>query len=158
MNKRKTFYLFKNLIVFLSKLLFIYAFSGGLYLMIELLFRGYTFLEMYYLAGFLGLIAYFSNNILTYDFDFLLQCILLTIIGTFFEGVVGNLVNTDYHMWDYTTLPFSFWNDQCNLIFMFFWFLLFIITVPLLDYIGWKCWNEEKPYYRIFGKLITPYH
>ena len=147
----------KKMVIFLSKLFFIFCFSGGLYLMIELLFRGYTFIEMYYLGGLLGLLAYFLNNIFSFDMDFVLQCLICTLCGTIAEGVTGNIVNQDYHMWDYTNLPFSFWNDQCNLIFMILWFVLFLFAIPLLDYIGWKCWNEERPYYRILGKIIKPY-
>lgn len=144
----------KKFLIFLSKVLLIYSFSGGLYLMIETLYRGYTYLEMYYLAGILGVIAYFINNILSYDFDFSLQVLIMTAIGTFGEGLVGNIFNKDYHIWDYRMLPLSFWNDQCNLIFVLCWLVLFIIGIPLLDYIGYKCWNEPKPYYKVFGKII----
>lgn len=147
----------KKIFKFLLKILLIYSFSGGLYLMIETLFRGYSFMEMYYLAGFLGLLAYFMNNIFSYDMDFIMQCSILTIAGTFCEGVVGNIFNQDHHIWDYTHLPLSFWNDQCNLIFVMLWFILFVIAIPLLDYIGWKCWNEDKPYYMVLGKKIHPY-
>lgn len=125
--------------------------------MIETLFRGYSFMEMYYLAGILGIIAYFLNNIFSYKMDFILQCSVCTIFGTFAEGVIGNIVNTDYHIWDYRNLPLSFWNNQINLIFICLWFILFLFAIPLLDYIGWKCWNEEKPYYVLFGKKINIY-
>lgn len=146
-----------NKLILLSKLFFIYCFSGGLYLMIETLFRWRTDLSMYYLAGFLGLLGYFLNNIFSYKMDFILQCSVCTIIGTFAEGVVGNLINLDYHIWDYRNLPLSFWNDQINLIFVCLWFVLFVFAIPLLDYIGWKCWGEEKPYYMILGKKINIY-
>lgn len=125
--------------------------------MIETLFRGYSFMEMYYLAGFLGWLGYFLNNIFSYKMDYILQCLICAIIGTFGEGLVGNLINLDYHIWDYRNLPLSFWNDQINLIFVGLWFILFAFAIPLLDYIGWKCWNEEKPYYVIFGKKINIY-
>lgn len=125
--------------------------------MIETLFRGYTDLSMYYLSGFLGLLAYFLNNIYSYKMDFILQCLTCAIISTFCEGIVGNLINLDYHIWDYRNLPLSFWNDQINLIFFGLWFILFVFAIPLLDYIGWKCWGEDKPYYMIFGKKINIY-
>lgn len=122
--------------------------------MIETLYRHHTYLEMYYLAGFLGIIAYFLNNMFSYELDFLLQCSICTTVGTLGEGLVGNLFNKDYHMWDYRDLPFSFWNNQINLFFILIWFILFIIVIPLLDYVGWKCWNEPKPYYKIFKYKI----
>lgn len=122
--------------------------------MIETIFRGYSFMEMYYLGGALGVLAYFLNNIFSYEMDFILQCMSCTMIGTLSEGIVGSIWNRDYHIWDYRNLSFSFFNDQCNVFFMGLWFLLFCIGIPILDYIGWKCWGEEKPYYKIFGKII----
>ena len=55
------------------KLLFIYAFSGGLYLLIETLYRGRTYLEMFYLAGFIGILGMLANNFMSYDFDYIIQ-------------------------------------------------------------------------------------
>ena len=147
----------KKFLILLSKLFFIYCFSGGFYLMVETIFRGYSFMEMYYLAGFLGLLAYFLNNIFSYEMDFLLQMIVCTTVGTLGEGVVGIIFNSDHHIWDYRNLPLSFFFDQCNLMFVGLWFLLFLFAIPILDYVGWKCWNEEKPYYKIFGKKFFEY-
>ena len=144
----------KALKIFLE-LFLIYAFCGGLYLLIETIYRGHTFLGMYYLAGFIGIIAYFINNtIFSYKTDFTIQCSVMTVIATFLEGLYGNIFNMDYHVWDYRDLPLSFWNDQCNLIFCFFWMIIMIIGIPLLDYIEYKCFNGEKPYYIVFGKRI----
>lgn len=125
--------------------------------MMETLYRWYTDLTMYYLAGFLGILGFFLNNIFSYNMDFILQSSICTIIGTIGEGIVGNIFNLDHHIWDYRNLPLSFWNDQINLFFILLWFILFVFAIPLLDYIGWKCWNEEKPYYVIFGKKINIY-
>lgn len=144
----------KKVLILITKIFFIYCFSGGLYVMLETLFRGYSFMEMYYLGGLLGLLAYFLNNIFSYDMDFILQCLVCTIIGTFSECIVGLIFNSDYHIWDYRGLPLSFFNDQCNLFFVLLWFILFAICIPLLDYVGWKCWGEEKPYYKIFNKVV----
>lgn len=138
----------------IAKIFFIYCFSGGLYVMFETIFRGYSFMTMYYLGGALGILAYFLNNVFSYDMDFLLQCGICTVIGTISEGVVGTIFNADYHMWDYRNLPFSFFNDQCNVMFVGIWFILFAVCIPIFDYIGWKCWNEPKPYYKIFGKTV----
>lgn len=141
----------------LAKIFFVYCFSGGLYVMIETLFRGYSFMEMYYLGGMLGILAYFLNNIFSYEMDFLLQCSICTAIGTIMEGIVGTFLNSDYHMWDYRQLPLSFFNDQCNVMFVGLWFLLFVICIPILDYVGWKCFGEEAPYYKICGKTVFSY-
>ena len=141
----------------LAKLFFIYCFSGGVYLMIETLYRGYTFLEMYYLAGFLGVIAIFVNNFMSYDTDYLLQCSIMTAIGTLGEGITGIIFNSDFHIWDYRGLPGTFFFDQCNVLFVIAWFIVIFIMIPILDYIEWKIFKflpDTPPYYIIFGKKI----
>ena len=147
----------KPLIKELAKLWFIYCFSGGVYLMIETLFRGYTFLEMYYLAGFLGILAVYVNNFLSYETDYLLQCTIMTCIGTIAEGITGVIINSDFHIWDYRSLPGTFFCDQCNIIFVFAWFLVFFLTIPVIDYIEWRIFYflpDTPPYYKIFGKIV----
>ena len=143
----------KHIVKLLLELFFIYSFTGGVYLAIETLYRGYSFMGMYYLAGFIGIIAYFINNtIMSYKTDFTIQVTTMTAIGTFFEGLYGNLFNMDYLTWDYRSLPFSLWNDQINVIFIFAWLLIMTFTIPLLDYIDYKVFGGEKPYYVILGK------
>lgn len=143
----------KHTIKVILELFFIYSFTGGVYLAIETLYRGYSFMGMYYLAGVIGIMAYFINNtIMSYKTDFTIQVIVMTIIGTFAEGLYGNLFNMDYITWDYRMLPLSFWNDQINIIFIFAWALIMAFTIPILDYIDYKVFNGEKPYYMIFGR------
>ena len=125
--------------------------------MIETLFRGYTFLEMYYLAGFLGILAVYVNNFLSYETDYLLQCTIMTCIGTIAEGITGVIINSDFHIWDYRSLPGTFFCDQCNIIFVFAWFLVFFLTIPVIDYIEWRIFYflpDTPPYYKIFGKIV----
>lgn len=148
-----------RIIKFVSKLIFTFSFTGGLYLLIETLYRWHTALEMYYLAGFLGLFALLFNNFkwVTYEMDFLLQCSILTVVATFAEGLVGNIWNVNYTIWDYRHLPLSFWNSQINIIFCLAWFALFFICVPILDYIEWKLFKYKPdipPYYKVFNKVI----
>lgn len=139
------------------KIIFAYALTGGLYLITETIFRHYTFIEMFYLAGCVGLAAMFFNNIFSYDIDYLLQIFIIGSICILGEGLVGNHLNTDYHMWDYRTLPGSMWNDQINIIFMIVWYILVAIIIPILDYIDWKLFDYKKdtpPYYVVLGKKV----
>lgn len=153
----------KKILKILLELVLIYSFSGGLYLMIETIYRFFanslpTNLGMYYLAGVIGIIAYFINDtIFNYDIDFIFQSVVMTIITTLFEGIYGSIFNKDYNIWDYRKLPLSFFNNQCNLIFVSLWFIIIIITIPMLDYIDYKCFQGKRPYYMIFGKKIEPF-
>lgn len=147
----------KRILKIIIKMIFTYALCGGLYLLIELAWRQWTDLSMYYLAGFLGLIAMFFNNIFSYETDYLVQVLSVSTIATFLEGLFGNIYNTDYQIWDYRTLPFSSWNDQINLIFFFFWIIIVSVIIPVLDYVDWKLFNYKPnipPYYKIMGKKI----
>lgn len=139
------------------KVIFAYALTGGLYLITETVFRHYTFVEMFYLAGCIGLIAMLFNNLFSYDIDYLLQIFTLGNLCILGEGIVGNWLNMDYHMWDYRTLPGSMWNDQINVIFMLIWYGLAALIILILDYIDWKLFDFQKdtpPYYVVFGKKV----
>ncbi len=149
--------IFKKYLKELAKMFFIYCFSGGSYLMMETLYRGYSFMEMYYLAGLLGVIAIFVNNFMSYETDYILQCLIMTFIGTLGEGITGILFNSDFHIWDYRGLPGTFFFNQCNIIFVFAWFTVIFFMIPILDYIEWKIFKflpDTPPYYKIFGKKV----
>ena len=125
------------------KLIFTYALCGGLYIMLEMLWRNRSDLSMFFLAGFIGWFAMFFNNIFSYETDCIVQVLSVSIIATFFEGLFGNVYNMDYAIWDYRNLPFSFWNSQINLIFFFFWNIIVAVIIPVLDYIDWKLFNYK---------------
>ena len=147
----------KKVFKVIAKLIFTYALCGGLYVMLELAWRGRSDISMLLLSGFLGLFAMFFNNIFSYETDYIIQVLSVSIIATFFEGLFGNVYNMDYAIWDYRNLPFSFWNDQINLIFFLFWIIIVAIIIPILDYIDWKLFNykpDTPPYYKVFGKII----
>lgn len=147
----------KHIVKLILKLIFTYALCGGLYLLIEIAWRGRTDLSMYFLAGFIGWFAMFFNNIFSYETDYIIQVLSVSIIATFFEGLFGNIYNMDYAIWDYRNLPFSFWNDQINLIFFLFWNVIVAIIIPILDYIDWKLFNykpDTPPYYKVCGKVF----
>ena len=147
----------KKVLKVIAKLIFTYALCGGLYLIIEMLWRNHTLLSMFWLAGFLGLFAMFFNNIFSYETDYIIQVLSVSIIATFFEGLFGNIYNMNYTIWDYRNLPLSFWNDQINLIFFLFWIIIVAIIIPILDYIDWKLFDykpDTPPYYKVFGKII----
>ena len=147
----------KKVFKVIAKLIFTYALCGGLYVMLELAWRGRSDISMLLLSGFLGLFAMFFNNIFSYETDYIIQVLSVSIIATFFEGLFGNVYNMDYAIWDYRNLPLSFWNDQINLIFFLFWIIIVAIIIPILDYIDWKLFNykpDTPPYYKVFGKII----
>lgn len=147
----------KPILMQAAKAVFIYSFTGGLYLLLETFYRGYSFLEMYYLAGILGVITIIANEFFSYEMDYLLQVLIMTTIGTLAEGCCGLLFNYDFHIWDYRGLPGTFFWGHCNVLFVFAWAILFALVIPLIDYIDWRIFHYMKdtpPYYKIFGKKV----
>lgn len=140
------------------KLIFSFSFCGGFYYLLELVWKQHSDTSMFLIGGVIGSLCFFVNNIYSYDFDFLAQIGSITALTTVLEGIVGNLINTDFHIWDYRPMKFgNFWNNQCNIIFVGIWALLIGVFIPILDYMDWKLFDYEPntpPYYIIFGKKI----
>ena len=137
---------------------FAFSFCGGFYLLLELLWKQHSDVSMFLIGGVIGTMCYFINNIFSYDFDYLAQIGICTASATLFEGIVGNIVNLDYKIWDYRNMPFgNFFNNQCNILFVGVWFLLIAVFIPILDYIDWQLFYympDTPPYYKVFGRKI----
>lgn len=128
--------------------------GGFIYCLIELIYRGYTDISMYILAGFCSVIMAGLNDLFSFDMQFPLQVSIASIACIFGEYITGLLVNQNFEIWDYRNLPGTFANDQLNIVFCLAWFGLSIIGIPLLDYVEWKIMKQEpKPYY-VIGKYI----
>lgn len=118
------------------KIVALFLIYGSIYYTLEVLFRGYSHLSMFILAGVLGVIIGAINEI-TPKINIWLETLIGTIIATIGEGVTGIIVNNILHLnvWDYSNLPFTFFYGQCNLIFCLIWFILTYIVIKLDDYL-----------------------
>lgn len=119
-----------------TKILILFNIYGAIYYNLEVLFRGYSHISMYILAGVLGVAIGLINEI-TPKINIWLETLIGTIIATIGEGVTGIIVNNILHLnvWDYSNLPFTFFYGQCNLIFCLIWFVLTYILIKLDDYL-----------------------
>ena len=118
------------------KILILFNIYGSIYYSLEVLYRGYSHLSMFILAGALGVAIGLINEI-TPKINIWLETLIGTIIATIGEGVTGIIVNNILHLnvWDYSNLPFTFFYGQCNLIFCLIWFILTYIVIKLDDYL-----------------------
>lgn len=118
------------------KIVALFLIYGSIYYTLEVLYRGYSHLSMFILAGVLGVIIGLINEI-TPRINIWLETLIGTIIATIGEGVTGIIVNNILHLnvWDYSNLPFTFFYGQCNLIFCLIWFILTYILIKLDDYL-----------------------
>lgn len=127
---------------------------GQIYVLIELLWRGYSHLSMFILAAICGVFFIdHINNYLSFDLNYLLQVGISTILCTFAEGMTGLYVNIykGWNVWDYSNLPFTFFWGQCNLLFVVAWALIIglfgIFYCDIYNYL--VCRIEPIPYYHI---------
>lgn len=89
----------------------IFVACGIVYIIIELLYRGYTSLSMFFCAGAIGLLASLVNNLFSFEILLQWQLAIGTGIATFCEGVTGLMLVVIYGynpVWDYSRLPFTF--------------------------------------------------
>lgn len=151
-NNRYLYMFLKNYI------LFIIGFFS--YSAIEVGYRGYTF----FLSGVMGGIAVIIidkfNDYISWDLDFVLQCMLGSIVITLLEFIFGILDCHIFHlnMWDYSMLPFNYKGIIC-LPFFIIWIFLSGLVIVSADWINYYLLKEQetKPYYVLFGKVIFNY-
>jgi len=112
--------------------------------------------SMFILAALGGIIVGNLNNHFTYNMDLIYQCLIGGILVTIGEGIVGHIFNPDYSIWDYCSLPLSFWNNQINFFFFLIWSFILcpiaIIIDDIYDYYVIK--SQERPYYMLCGEVL----
>lgn len=138
----------KNKIFNLIKYIVLFLIGGATYFLIEILWRGHSHWTMFLLGGLCFLIVGAINNFLPWEMYFEVQSILGAIIITIFEFIVGVIVNIilKWNIWNYETIPFNIMGQVC-LPFSLIWVILSAAIIIVDDYIRYKLFKEEKPYY-----------
>ena len=139
----------------LSKYLYLFWFGGSTYITVEVLWRERSSWVMGVLGGLLFILIGLMNQILSWDFDLVLQVIigdLIALIGEFVTGMICN-VWLGMNIWDYSNLKFSLFGQICPQ-FALLWIPLVLLAIILDDWIRWKFYHERKPRYKVFGKVI----
>ena len=137
--------------------LIIFIVSGLIYVLLELLWRGYSHWTMFICAGLCGLVmANINNNLLEFNTDFRIQVIVSALCCSMFEFLFGIIFNGDFTIWDYRGMwgTIHWLGDQVNILFFGVWLVISIVSLPFLDWLQWKLGLTEKPYYRIGDKYF----
>jgi len=130
----------------------LFVIGGTSYIFIEILWRGYTHITMFFLGGLCFiLIGLINENYFTGRLPILIQQIISCFIITLLELIFGLIFNLwlGLNIWDYSSLRFNFMGQIC-LRYSIFWFFLSLPAIILDDYLRHKLFGEEKPRYRIF--------
>ena len=129
------------------------------YMLIEQIYRGYTFFEMGICGGIAIIILDKINNYISWDMDILLQGCIGSAIITGMEFIIGNLSLAGVlpKMWDYSNVWMNYKGIIC-LPFSLIWIVLSICAIMLADAINYYIFDELPiPYYRLFGKVIIKF-
>lgn len=132
------------------KQLSLFVIGGGIYSLIEILFRGYTHYSMFFVGGICFIIIGFLDEVYTWDMSFISQMVISSIIITIVEFVSGCILNLwlGLNVWSYYHMPYNLLGQVC-LLFTNLWFLLSAIGILLDDWLRYFLWHEEKPHYKI---------
>ena len=99
--------------------------SGGIiYMLIEIMWRGYTHWSMGICAG-VCFIGIYSIEKYRSDLNIIIKCVIGSAFITLNEFITGCIVNIimKWNVWDYSNTHFNVLGQIC-LLFSFFWFLL----------------------------------
>lgn len=124
---------------------------GGLsYVIIELLWRGYSHPSMFVLGGICFVLVGLINEVLPWSMGLIWQSLIGGTIITIAEFVVGLIINVwlGLGVWDYSTLPLNIMGQIC-LPFYFAWVALSGVAIVIDDWLRYWLWNEERPHYTI---------
>ena len=131
------------------KNLFLIVMGGFLYCLIEIAFRGYTYWSMGVVGGLSFFICGLVNEHFSMDMPIVKQMAICSIAITMIEFITGCILNIwmGLDIWDYSNIPMNICGQIC-LPFSLAWFALSLQAIVLDDYLRYRYFGEEKPYYR----------
>lgn len=124
--------------------------GGGLYVLMELIWRGKSHWTMFLLGGLcfigLGLI----NEIIPWDMPLWRQILIGACIVTGLEFLTGCIVNLwlGWAVWDYSRLPGNILGQICPQFFVL-WLPVVLAAIILDDWLRYWWFEEERPHYKI---------
>lgn len=126
----------------------LFVVGGAIYIVIEMLWRGYSHWAMFFVGGFCFLLVGEINEVIPWEMAFWKQMLIGGAVVTtveLFSGIILNLV-LKWHVWDYSKMPFNFLGQIC-LPFTLAWIGLSAVAIVLDDYLRYLWFDEEYPHY-----------
>ena len=136
----------------MTKKYFILGIIGGaVYVLLEMLWRGYSHWTMFLLGAVCFILIGLVNEVFEWDTPLILQMFCGCAIITALEFVTGCIVNLwlGWDVWDYSQYKFNVLG-QISLRSSVGWYFLSLIGITLDDWLRYKLFGEEKPRYKIF--------
>lgn len=135
----------------LSRPLVLFSIGGLSYILIELMWRGYSHWTMFFVGGICFVLVGYINEWFTFEIPLIKQMAISAILITIVEFIAGCILNLwlNLNIWDYSLVPLNILGQIC-VPYIFLWFLLSFVCILLDDYIRYYLYNEEKPHYKFF--------
>lgn len=139
-----------NILKNILKYLILGSIGGAIYIVIELLYRGYTHWSMFCVAFFAFILIGLINEFISWNISLWKQMLIGSGIVTVLEFISGYILNIKlgWHIWDYSNVPFNIMGQIC-LPFSIAWFFISLIAIIADDYLRYWLFGEEKPHYKL---------
>ena len=134
----------------ICKYSFLFDAGGLLYVLMELVWRGWSHWTMFILGGlcfiYLGLI----NEILSWNTPLWQQILIGTAGITALEFFTGYIVNLclGWGVWDYSGMPGNILGQICPQ-YMLLWIPISLTGIILDDWIRYRAFGEQRPRYNV---------
>ena len=134
----------------IKKYLLLGGIGGTVYVLLEMLWRGYSHWTMFLLGAVCFVLIGLVNEVFEWDTPLILQMFCGCAIITALEFVTGCIVNLwlGWEVWNYSQYKFNVLG-QISLRSSVGWYFLSLVGIVLDDYIRYWFFGEEKPRYRI---------
>lgn len=124
-----------NLDSFLKYLL-LFLIGGSLYVLIEILYRGYSHISMFIVGGICLILISLISDLAPFKVPIIVQMIISSILITLIELISGIIINIflNLHVWDYSSDKFNFLGQIC-LKASVTWFFLSLPAIYIANFI-----------------------
>lgn len=129
--------------------IFRWVIAGGLYGLMEIVYRGYTHWSMVLLAVLLSIPLDICNEHLPWEMPIWLQAICGGVIVTLGELVTGLLLNVwlGFDIWNYSKLWGNLWGQIC-IQFTVRWMVIAGVVIVLFDWLDYWISDGKRPHYK----------
>lgn len=124
--------------------------GGALYVLLELLWRGYSHWTMFFLGGTCFVVLGLLNEVVPWEVPLWRQALLGTALVTVAEFTVGCVVNLwfGWQVWNYSHMPGNILGQICPL-YTLLWIPVSVMGIILDDWLRYLLFGEERPHYKL---------
>lgn len=136
-------------LLYVLEYVFLLVLGGAIYYGIEVLYRGYSHVTMFFVGGMAFILIGLINEIVDWNMLFWWQMIIgdiCVLILEFVFGVIFNII-LGLNVWDYSDLPFNILGQIC-LPFALLWLPVVAFAIVVDDWTKYLLFHGKKPHYR----------